>query len=36
MRPQEIEFWQADRGRQHCRLRYTAAKNRWDRSLLWP
>ena len=37
VRAEEIEFWQADRERQHCRLRYTARRrNRWDRCLLWP
>ncbi len=33
----DIEFWQADPGRQHMRLRYTrAAGGDWLRDLLWP
>jgi pyridoxamine 5'-phosphate oxidase len=34
--PDEVEFWQADAGRRHTRLRYELAGTRWDRRLLWP
>lgn len=40
VRAQEVEFWQADRGRRHTRLRYTrgggGGENAWARDLLWP
>ena len=36
LRPEQIEFWQADPDRQHIRLRYTANGPRWSRGLLWP
>ncbi|MBQ0827233.1 pyridoxine/pyridoxamine 5'-phosphate oxidase [Streptomyces tagetis] len=36
--PVHVEFWQADRGRLHERLRYERpdAASRWQRHLLWP
>ncbi|WP_067965764.1 pyridoxine/pyridoxamine 5'-phosphate oxidase [Nocardiopsis trehalosi] len=37
LRPEYVEFWQADRDRAHIRLRYTAATGGgWTRSLLRP
>jgi pyridoxamine 5'-phosphate oxidase len=32
----EIEFWQADRDRQHVRLRYRRDNREWLRERLWP
>lgn len=34
--PDEVEFWQADRGRRHVRLRYARRDGGWHRELLWP
>ena len=31
-----VEFWQADRNRQHVRVRYSRDPNGWSRTLLWP
>lgn len=31
-----VEFWQADRNRQHVRVRYSREPNGWSRTLLWP
>jgi pyridoxamine 5'-phosphate oxidase len=31
-----VEFWNADKDRQHVRLQYRTADNGWTRSLLWP
>lgn len=31
-----VEFWQADRNRQHVRVRYGREPNGWSRTLLWP
>jgi pyridoxamine 5'-phosphate oxidase len=36
VRPDEVEFWQADPDRLHTRLRYGRAGSRWQRNLLWP
>ncbi|NUS73922.1 MAG: pyridoxal 5'-phosphate synthase [Corynebacteriales bacterium] len=37
LEPGEIEFWQADKGRTHTRLRYTRSDphSPWDRHMLW-
>ncbi|GAC1440637.1 MAG: pyridoxal 5'-phosphate synthase [Solirubrobacteraceae bacterium] len=32
----EVEFWQADRERQHVRLQYARAAAHWRKTLLWP
>lgn len=34
--PDQIEFWQADRGRRHERLEYRRSAEEWTRQLLWP
>ena len=34
--PAEVEFWQADRQRQHVRLRYSRSVNGWITERLWP
>jgi pyridoxamine 5'-phosphate oxidase len=36
--PVDVEFWQADKGRIHKRLRYarTDSSGRWQRHMLWP
>jgi pyridoxamine 5'-phosphate oxidase len=36
--PAQVEFWQADKGRVHKRLRYerSGTSNRWQRHMLWP
>ena len=34
--PAEVEFWQADRERQHVRLRYRRSVNGWMTERLWP
>ncbi len=31
-----VEFWQADRNRQHVRVRYDHGPDGWSRALLWP
>lgn len=36
VQPEEVEFWQADAGRQHTRLRYSATGSVWEHTLLWP
>ncbi|MFG2053523.1 pyridoxal 5'-phosphate synthase [Micromonospora sp. NPDC048930] len=36
VRPETVEFWQADRERRHVRLRYRRAGEGWERELLWP
>ncbi|MGB2568336.1 pyridoxine/pyridoxamine 5'-phosphate oxidase [Micromonospora citrea] len=36
VRPETVEFWQADRERRHVRLRYRRTPDGWDRELLWP
>lgn len=36
LRPSEIEFWQADRARQHHRLRYRHTDAGWVNGQLWP
>ncbi|WP_091292546.1 pyridoxine/pyridoxamine 5'-phosphate oxidase [Micromonospora halophytica] len=36
VRPESVEFWQADRERRHVRLRYRRTPDGWDRELLWP
>ena len=34
--PAEVEFWQADRQRQHVRLRYSRSATGWVTERLWP
>jgi pyridoxamine 5'-phosphate oxidase len=34
--PDDVEFWQADHGRRHIRLRYELHADGWTRQLLWP
>jgi pyridoxamine 5'-phosphate oxidase len=36
VRAEEAEFWQADKQRQHTRLRYVRDGDSWIRNLLWP
>ncbi|MFU8849629.1 pyridoxal 5'-phosphate synthase [Micromonospora sp. SL1-18] len=36
VRPETVEFWQADRERRHVRLRYRRTADGWERGLLWP
>lgn len=36
VRPEQIEFWQADRDRLHTRLRFQRDGAAWTTSLLWP
>ncbi|MCW3842598.1 pyridoxal 5'-phosphate synthase [Micromonospora yasonensis] len=36
VRPETVEFWQADRARRHVRLRYRRTADGWERELLWP
>ena len=36
LQPDEVEFWQADAGRRHVRLRYTRSGAGWVRERLWP
>ena len=36
VRPDTIEFWQADPEREHIRLRYRRSGGTWARELLWP
>jgi len=36
VRPDEIEFWQADRSRRHERLQYLRENDGWVRQMLWP
>jgi pyridoxamine 5'-phosphate oxidase len=36
VRPDSVEFWQADKDRMHHRLRYEAHGAGWQRTLLWP
>ncbi|MFW0790790.1 pyridoxine/pyridoxamine 5'-phosphate oxidase [Gordonia sp. CPCC 205333] len=36
VRPQSVEFWQADSARRHRRLNYERAPHGWTRSVLWP
>lgn len=36
VRADTVEFWQADRGRRHRRLRYERADDGWAQTLLWP
>ncbi len=31
-----VEFWSADRDRQHLRVRYRRDGDSWTRQLLWP
>jgi pyridoxamine 5'-phosphate oxidase len=31
-----VEFWQADKDRQHIRVQYRQGEHGWDRTLLWP
>ncbi|EFV13820.2 pyridoxine/pyridoxamine 5'-phosphate oxidase [Segniliparus rugosus] len=31
-----VEFWQADKDRQHARVRYAREADGWSRALLWP
>jgi pyridoxamine 5'-phosphate oxidase len=31
-----VEFWQADKDRQHTRVQYRHHADRWTRALLWP
>ncbi|MFJ4966666.1 pyridoxal 5'-phosphate synthase [Streptomyces sp. NPDC088729] len=34
--PVEVEFWQADPGRNHTRLSFARTPTGWERRLLWP
>ena len=34
--PAVIEFWQADKDRQHIRVQYRREGEAWSRTLLWP
>ncbi|MBE1605859.1 pyridoxal 5'-phosphate synthase [Actinopolymorpha pittospori] len=36
LRPEEVEFWQADPDRRHLRLQYRRHDSAWTRTLLWP
>lgn len=36
VRPDEVEFWQGDRARNHIRLRYRREGDGWARERLWP
>lgn len=36
VRPDTVEFWQADHQRKHRRLRYERDGAQWSRTLLWP
>lgn len=36
LEPDEVEFWQADRGRRHVRLAYVQTESSWEQRLLWP
>jgi pyridoxamine 5'-phosphate oxidase len=36
LRPDQVEFWQADKDRRHTRLRYDRSGDAWTRQLLWP
>ena len=31
-----VEFWQADKDRQHVRVQYRSDNNEWSHILLWP
>jgi pyridoxamine 5'-phosphate oxidase len=33
---QTVEFWQADKDRQHVRVQYRRGEQGWTRTLLWP
>ena len=34
--PQEIEFWQGAKDRNHDRLKYNRTEGGWERTMLWP
>lgn len=36
VQPDEVEFWQADKGRRHVRLRYERGDDGWTKGRLWP
>ncbi|MBM7789101.1 pyridoxine/pyridoxamine 5'-phosphate oxidase [Tenggerimyces flavus] len=36
LQPDEIEFWQGDKNRQHQRLQYRRSTDGWRRTRLWP
>ena len=36
LRPDQVEFWQADTGRRHTRLKYVRTEGGWSKVLLWP
>jgi pyridoxamine 5'-phosphate oxidase len=34
--PHTVEFWQADKDRQHVRVQYRHGEAGWTHTLLWP
>lgn len=34
--PDQVEFWQADKDREHTRVLYRRTPDGWARELLWP
>ncbi|MEC4018514.1 pyridoxine 5'-phosphate oxidase C-terminal domain-containing protein [Streptomyces sp. H27-D2] len=36
LRPEQVEFWQGDKEREHTRLGYRRADASWKKELLWP
>jgi pyridoxamine 5'-phosphate oxidase len=36
IRPEEVEFWQGAKDRNHDRLQYKRTEGRWERTMLWP
>jgi pyridoxamine 5'-phosphate oxidase len=34
--PEEVEFWQGAKDRNHDRLKYKRTEGGWERTTLWP